>query len=256
MIADTARVAQAIADALTRGRGLSVISLCDGEAQVLWAAKGLQTFHYLASHGFPSADRPQVALELVAAISTADIVCLPRSGPAATEPSFGPKLRAAMELWDARPKADALIGDSLVCFYLMFDAWLWGCLEDRRVLVVNDRADLVAQALTSKRLPYELQHYVPAAWVNVRSVRPVMLEIGLAGNEKALTEVAEAFSDATTAPEIVLVGAGARAAHLCVTIAQKHQVPVVELGDVLRLMHEDYGRGRWDQVYEWYRKEG
>jgi len=248
----TAEVAALIAVALEQKRPLSLISLCDGEAQVLWAALGFQTFHCLASLGFPPEERGAVAHDLVAAVKRADIVCIPRSGPAARTPPFRDKLLAGLGLWGARPKADALIGDSLVCFYLAFDAWLWGLIEGRRILIVNNRADQVVNVLLAGEVPEGLRKYVAPGWIRVAEATPVLLEIGQAGSAKAIAE-SEKLAGQT---DLVLVGAGARAAHLCVEIAERLAVPAIELGGVLRLLHEEYYPGGWDKVYGWYQEAG
>ena len=231
-----------------------MVALCDGEAQTLWAGKGFQTFHYLSTLGFSYPDLPHVAAELAAAIRKADIVCVPRSGPAAQLPGYGPKLRAAMELWDAIPKPEALIGDSLATFYLMFDCWLLGLLENRRVLIINNQADKVATALMTKTVSPSIAILAPPPWIKVTDAIPVMLDGGQAGSAKALAEVAAIPPERK--PDIDLVGAGARAAHLCVTTAEMLSIPVIELGDTLRLMHAPSVPGAWEKIKTWYEAEG
>ena len=231
--ADTARVVSRLAQAIERGEPCSMISMADGESATLWAAKGFGEFHYLSAWGFAAEDRPGVAEQLIAALSRVDIVGLPRSGPEAAKPGMGPKLREALRLWDVRFKLGALLADALVPFYLLFDGWLWMLLENRKVLVVTNEAERVAAALKLNTPPIgDLTTYSAGFW-HVADATPITLEEGLAGSVKCLEQAA----NLPWKPDICILGAGARAAHLCVEIADMYSIPVIELGCVMSLLH-------------------
>jgi len=243
--ADTARVASRLAQAIERKEPCSMISMADGEAAVLWAAKGFGEFHYLSAWGFSAEDRRGVAEQLAAAIPRCDIVCLPRSGPEASKPGMGPKLREALRLWDVKLKPEALIGDSLVSFYLLYDAWLWMLLENRKVLVVTNEADKVAAALMARIPPAGIDAYAGAGWWRAADAHPIMLEEGLAGSAKCLEQAA----NLPWKPDLCILGAGSRAAHLCVEIAEMHRIPVIELGSSMACFHAASDLAAYHQWY-------
>jgi len=257
-IADTARVAREIASAILDKRPLSIISLCDGESATLWAGKGFGTFHYLAGRGFPGEIGP-VAEQLAAALAKTDIICVPRSGGLARMALFAPNNRETIRLWDIRLKKDALIGDAMVCWYLLFDMWLPMMLQDRRVLVVNNEADKVCVALDSKTIPgtptNSMAEWWPPDWVRTKQTIPIILKEGIAGSEQALSEA----RDLTTKvdwPDICLIGAGARTAHLAVNIAEMFSIPVVELGAAITWLYEPVLQDNYVKMLDLYRREG
>ena len=249
--ADTARVAREIGQALLEKRPLSLVALCDGESATLWAGKGFQTFNYLAGFGIPGEEFVPAAEQLAAAIARADIICVPRH--TADKPNiYAAKLRESLELWNIELKPGALIGDAMVCWYLLFDMWLPGLLQGRRVLIVNNEADKVANALMTKDVPGELKDQWPADWIRVAGADAIMLENGLAGSAKALAE-AEALPEK---PDIALVGAGARASHLVVSIAEMYSIPVIELGAACLCLHQPTPKPTYDKLLTQYRSEG
>jgi len=226
-----------------------MISMADGEAAVLWAARGFSQFHYLSTWGFSTEDRRGVAEQLAAAIPKCDIVCLPRSGPAAKLPRMGPWLLEAMQLWDIRPKPEALIGDSLISFYIFFDGWLWGLMENRRVLVVTNEADKVVAALNGRQPPTGLAAYAGAGYWRHAEATGIMLGDGLAGSAQALVDA----GNLPWKPDLCLLGAGSRAAHLAVALAQMHSMPVIELGSAFAWFHTPSEPA---QLFTWYQAEG
>jgi len=244
--ADTARVVRRLAEAILHKEPCSLISMADGESALLWAAKGFGQFHYLSAWGFSAADRLGVAEQLAAAIPKCDIVCLPRSGPLAKQPGMGPRLMEALNLWGIRPKPEALIGDSLVCFYLMFDAWLWSLMENRNILVVTSEAEKVVAALNGRQPPIGLAGFAgPGFWKHA-DVTGIFLTDGLAGSAKALEQAA----NLPWKPDLCLLGAGSRAAHLAVELAQMYDMPVIELGSAFSWLHapsEPTEMSRWYQ---------
>ena len=248
--ADTARVTSRLAWAIDRGEPCSMVSMADGEAATLWAAKNCGMFHYLRAWGFPHEDQAGVAEQLVAALSRVDIIGLPRSGPEAAKPGMGPKLREALRLWNVDLKFGALIGDALLPFYLLFDGWLWMLLENRKVLVVTSEAERVAEALKSNTPPAgDMTTYSAGFW-KIADAMPVFLDFGLAGSQRCLDEVASLPEK----PDICILGAGARAAHLCVEIADMHSIPVIELGCVMSCLHTP--TTDLQQIFKWYEQEG
>jgi hypothetical protein len=251
-VADTARVAREIAQALLEKRPLSLISMCDGESATLWAGKGFQTFNYLAGYGIPGAEFVPAAEQLAAAIARTDIVCVPQLHDGKAN-QYAAKLREALELWGIKLKPGALIGDAHVCWFLLFDMWLVGLLQGRRVLIVNNEADKVANALLTKTVPGQLKEWWVANWIQVTGADAIMLREGLAGSEQALRE-AEALPQK---PDIALVGAGARAAHIVTSLAEMHSIPVIELGAACLNFHIPFAtQAGYDQMLAMYRKEG
>ena len=247
--ADTARVVRRLAQAIERKEPCSLISMADGEAAVLWAARGFGEFHYLSTWGFSAEDRRGVAEQLAAAIPKCDIVCLPRSGPEAQKPGMGPRLMEALHLWDIRPKPEALIGDSLIEYYLMFDAWLWSLMENRKILVVTNEADKVVAALNGRQPPVGLATYAGAGYWRHAEATGIMLGDGLAGSAQCLVDA----GNLPWKPDLCLLGAGSRAAHLCVGIAEMHEIPVIELGSLLTWFHT---ASEPAQAFAWYQTQG
>jgi len=247
--ADTARVVRRLAQAIERKEPCSLISMADGEAAVLWAARGFGGFHYLSAWGFSAEDRQGVAEQLAAAIPKCDIVCLPRSGPMAKQPYMGPRLMEALHLWDIRPKPEALIGDSLVSFYLYFDCWLWSLMENRNVLIVTNEADKVVAALNGRQPPTGLAAYAGAGYWRHAEATGIMLGDGLAGSAQCLVDA----GNLPGKPDLCLLGAGSRAAHLAVELAQMHEMPVIELGSAFAWLHTPSEPA---QLFTWYQAEG
>jgi hypothetical protein len=248
--ADTARVCREIAQAMLEKRPLSVISMCDGESATLWAGKGFQTFNYLAGFGIDAVDFEQTAAELAAAISQTNIVGVPISGDAAKTPGYGPKLREALELWDVKLLPDALIADAMYPFYILFDMWLIGLLQGRRVLVVNCDADKVCAGLLGKEMAPPLRDEWQPGWMLVEAAHPILLYHGKAGTEKLLAEM----RDLPFEPDICLFGGGARSAHMIVQIAAHHSIPVVEMGGALEVFWKPWAG--YAEIRKHYLKEG
>jgi hypothetical protein len=258
-IADTACMARLVAQAILDKRPLSVISMCDGESATLWAGKGFARFHYLAGYGIPAEEFVPAAEQLAAAIARADVIGVPRSGTAARTPEYGPKLRESLALWNIELKPSAVIADSLYTFYLMFDMWLWGLTHDRRVwlwgltlfrrvLIINNEADKVANAFLTQTLPPTQKTYIGADWMRVSGADAIILQDGLAGSAKAIAEAAAL----PIKPDIALLGAGARAAHIAVKVAAIHSIPVVELGSICTLFWNDWGFDNAAQMHAQY----
>jgi len=247
--ADTARVVRRLAEAILHKEPCSLISMADGESALLWAAKGFGQFHYLSAWGFSAADRLGVAEQLAAAIPKCDIVCLPRSGPLAKRPDMGPKLMEALNLWGIQPKPEALIGDSLICFYLMFDGWLWSLMENRKVLVVTGEQEAVVAALNGRQPPTGLAGFAGPGFWRHADATGIFLTDGVAGSAKALEEAA----NLPWKPDLCLLGAGSRAAHLAVELSQMHQMPVIELGCVFSWFHT---ASEPAEMFRWYQEGG
>lgn len=247
--ADTARVAREVARALLEKRPLSLVALCDGESATLWAGKGFQTFNYLAGFGISGEEFVPAAEQLAAAIARADIICVPGGKDGRNQ--YAPKLRESLELWKIHLKRYALIGDAMVCWYLLFDMWLPGLLQGRRVLIVNNEADKVAKALLTKTVPGELADQWPPDWIRVSGADAIMLEGGLAGSEKALREAAAL----ETKPDIALVGAGARASHIVTSLAEMYAIPVIELGAACLCFHQPWDKASYNKHLQMYRQE-
>jgi len=243
--ADTARVVSRLAQAIERKEPCSMISMADGESAVLWAAKGFGEYHYLSCWGFPVEDRRGVAEQLATAIAKCDIVCLPRTGSEAQKPEMGPRLREAMRLWDIHLKPDALIGDSLIEAYILFDFWLWSLMEGRKVLVVTSEANLVVPALLARVPPPGLSAYAPEGVWRAADATGIVLEEGLAGSQKCLEQAA----NLPWKPDLCILGAGSRAAHLAVSIAEMHSIPVIELGSMMMCFHQGTDLGLY---HSWY----
>ena len=251
-MADTARVAKEIARALLDGRPLSVVALCDGESATLWAGLGFQTFNYLAGFGIPGAEFEVTARMLADAIAKTDIVCVPRGTELMGKNPYAAKVRESLALWNVRLREDALVGDSMVCWFLLYDMWLVGLLQGRRVLVVNNEADKVCSALVNKDVPGPMKEQWPADWIRVSGADAIILEEGLAGTEKALAE-AKALENK---PDICLVGADARAAHLITSIAEMHSIPVVELGSACCWFHQPVTQADYMTMHDLYQRTG
>ncbi len=247
--ADTPRVVRRLAEAILKQEPCTFISMADGEAALLWAAKGFGQFHYLSAWGFSVEERVAVAEQLAAAIPQCDIVGLPRSGPMAKQPGMGPRLYEALQLWDIQLKPDALIGDALGCFYLMFDAWLWSLMEHRKVLVVTSEAPQVVASLNGRQPPPGLASYAGAGFWQHEIAFGITLEFGLEGSEKCLEEA----RNLEIKPDICLLGAGSRAAYLAVELAKMYNMPVIELGSVFAML---YLPSEPAKVFNWYQAEG
>jgi hypothetical protein len=247
--ANTARVACRLAQAIDRKEPCAMISMADGESAVLWAAKGFGQYHYLSTWGFSTEDRLGVAQQLAAAIPCCDIIGLPHTGPEAHKPYMGPKLREAMRLWGIEPKPEALIGDSLLEVYLLFDGWLWSLMENRKVLVVTNEADQVVAGLKSRVAPAGINAFAPDGMWRAEDATGIMLEEGLAGSAKCLDQAA----NLPWKPDLCILGAGSRAAHLCVAIAEMHRIPVIELGSMMMCFHRATELGGY---YQWYQEGG
>ncbi|HUT62144.1 MAG TPA: hypothetical protein VNA25_30260 [Phycisphaerae bacterium] len=247
--ADTARVACRLAQAIEQKEPCSLISMADGESAVLWGAKGFGSFHYLSAWGFSAEDRLGVAEQLAAAIPKCDIVCLPRSGTQASQPGMGPRLREALYLWDIRPKPEALIGDSLISFYLLFDCWLWSLMENRKVLVVTSEAEKVVAALNGRQPPVGLATFAGGQWWRQAETTGIMLADGLAGSAQCLVDA----GNLPWKPDLCLLGAGSRAAHLAVALAEMHSMPVIELGCVFSWFHTPSEPAT---IFKLYQEEG
>ncbi len=233
----------------------SVACLSDGEGALLWSGAGFQTWHYLAKLGYHGNEIPSGAAQLAKAIARLDVIGLPYSGENAKRPDYRSKLLSGFTLWDIEPKAGSVYADCMVCVYLLFDFWLYGLIEGRRVLVVNNEAEKVAAALRDGHVPPALTDYVPsmaqADW-RPSAVLPIMLENGLDGTEKALAEIA----DSGFKPDIALLGAGSRVVHLCVEIAERYSIPAIDLGFVMSELRSTEDNGGMKKMHDYYRREG
>ena len=248
-VADTARVVSRLAQAIDRKEPCSMVILGDGESVVLWAAKGFGQYHYLSTYGVSAEERPVVSEQLVEALNRADIICLPRTGPEAAKPHFGPKLREALRLHNVHPKPDTLIGDSLIGWYLWFDGWLCMLLENRKVLVVTAEAEEIAAAIRARTPPEGVAIHAPGDWWLAADVTAIPLDYGLIGQEKAL----EQAENLPWKPDVCILGAGARASHLCVEIAKMHSIPVIELGSSFQCFHKPSDLTTY---FQWYQAGG
>jgi hypothetical protein len=224
---------------------------------VLWAGKGFQTWHYLAHWGIPAGSKELFATaeQCAQAISRLNIIGMPRSGDLAKHPDFRPKLEAAFDLWDISPRDNAVEADSMVCFYMIFDFWLWGLIQRRRVVIVNNGAEALKAALEAESLPPQFAPYVPAktnTW-QTEAVLAVTLEPGLAGSQKALDDIEKA----NFKPDIALLGCGSRVVHLATEIAERYSIPAIDLGCVCTELH-NYGKddGGWAKIHKWYQDWG
>ncbi|HUT62143.1 MAG TPA: hypothetical protein VNA25_30255 [Phycisphaerae bacterium] len=258
---DTAGVAVDLALAMERKEPASLATLCESEAGLLWAGKGFQTWHWLSTMGV-TGEAESAAKQLAEAIERLRFIGIAHSGPCARWPQMRPKTEATLRLWDIKLRPDAQIVDRLVVFYLLFDLWLWGLMEKRRVLVVNNHAVEVAKALESGDLSTDLKAYIPGPheW-KPATVTPIVLENGLSGSGKALADINRLYETSCLAnwrPDIALIGAGPRAAHLCVEIAERYAIPALDMGQALDRLHSPWDEtgDRWKQVHSWYLEEG
>jgi hypothetical protein len=250
--ADTARVATEIGRALLEKRPLSLISLCDGESATLWAGKGFQQFHYLAGFGIPGEEFVETAEQLAAAIAKTDIVCVPRDTKLGGRNIYGPKVRESLRLWGIELKSEALVGDAMVCWYLLYDMWLVGLLEGQRVLVINNEAVNVCTALEAKTVPGPLADQWPADWIRTGGTTPVMLGEGMAGSQRAIDEALAVDPK----PTICLIGGGARTAHIATTVAEALRIPVIELGAAITWLWQPVGQVDFLKMHDLYQREG
>ncbi len=253
---DTAGAAGLLAKAMLDKRPCSLACLSDGEGALLWSGAGFQTWHYLSHHGIEAGEQHSTAEQMAIAIQRLNLVGMPRSGYLAKRQDFRPKLEAGFGLWDIHLRSDAVEVDSMVCFYMIFDFWLWGLIQGRNVVIVNNDADGVKAALEAESLPKQFSPYVPprtCGWAPA-AILPVTLGPGLAGSEKALQDIA----DSGFKPDIALLGAGSRVVHLCVEIAERYSIPAIDLGCVCSELH-DYDckePGGWEKMFKYYQEEG
>jgi len=253
-VLDTANVAVELALSMERKEPASLGALCETEAGLLWAGRGYQTWYWRSWMGIPGEAVPGAA-QLAEAIPRLSFVGVAHSGPFARHPQMAPKTWSALRLWGIELHPEAQIVDRLVVFYLMFDLWLWGLLENRRVLIVNNHAAEVARAMETGDIPADLKPYAPEChgWKPAATMA-VVLENGMAGSEKALGDIAKADWH----PDIAFIGGGARGTYLTVEIAEREKVPALDMGSVLdRFVSPwDMTGVQWAKVHGWYLEQG
>jgi hypothetical protein len=222
----------------------------------LWTGKGFQTWHYLAHWGIAAGEQQATAEQCAEAISRLHIIGLPRSGHLAKRQDFRPKLEAAFDLWDVRFRDEAVEADAMVCFYMIFDFWLWGLMQGRRVLIVNNNAERLKATLEADSLPPQFAPHVPPKEVGwkTEAILPVMLEPGLAGSQQALDDIEKA----NFKPDIALLGCGSRVVYLAAEIAERYSIPALDLGSVCSELcdYENKNPGGWDKMMKYYQEEG
>ena len=253
---DTAGTTAAIANAMMEHRPCSMACLSDGEGALLWAGAGFQTWHYLAHHGIAAGEQRLTAEQMVSAIGRLNLVGMPRSGHLAKRPDFRPKLEAGFDLWGIDFDLSAREVDSMACFYMIFDFWLWGLIQGRNVVIVNNDANGLKAALEADGLPKQLAPHVPprtCGWAPA-AILPITLGPGLAGSQQALDDLASSGFK----PDIALLGAGSRVVHLCVEIAERYTIPALDLGCVCSELHDYECKqpGGWDTMLKYYQEEG
>lgn len=249
---DTAGITGYIAKAMLDKKPCAMACLSDGEGALLWAGKGFQTWHYLAHWGIEGGEQQATAEQCAEAISRLHIVGMPRSGTLAKLQYFRPKLEAAFDLWDIQFRPDAVEADAMVCFYMVFDFWLWGLIQGRRVLIVNNDAEGLKAALEAEGLPKDLAPHVPNknnAW-RTEAILPITLGPGLAGSQRALDDM----EAANFKPGIALLGCGSRVVYLAAEIAERYSIPALDLGSVCSELHDYSGNnpGGWDKQFKYY----